>query len=129
AKFADQVGMTRRGILNLKNAGGDAGKFIELEHFIFSQSASRVTENQAEGLARKAVVAEKAFEIGFLDADLIVDGNGSAGRRCGRRGFLQAGMVSLRAPRNRIDQGGAARAEIKRRDGSSIRRFEKSLIL
>jgi hypothetical protein len=90
--------MTRRGILNLKNAGGDAGEFVELEHLIFSQSAGRVTENEAESVAWKAVVAEKAFEIAFFDADLIVDGNGSAGRRCGRRGFLQAGMVSLRAP-------------------------------
>ena len=78
-EFEKQVGAAGRGILDLKSARGDAGQLVELKRFIVGGRSRRIAKNQPERMPRESVVAEKAFEIRFLNADLVVDGNGAPG--------------------------------------------------
>ena len=75
-------------------------------------------QQQAEGVARPAIVIEPALEALFLRANLIV--NGLRDLRFGRRQIANLGVIRLRAAHRRIDQRDVGRAEIERRESGAV---------
>src|SRR5262245_55028424 len=84
-------------------------------------------ENQdAERVARPAVVAKETLQAGLLDACLLVNGNGCAGG-VSLSGLAQARVVSLRPAKHGIDERSGRGAKVERRDGAAIARFHERL--
>ncbi len=91
--------------------------------------SARGIENQdAEGVARPAIVAEETLEAGLLHASLFVNGGNSSGGglACG---FAQARVIGLGTAQNGIDERGRRGPEIERSDGASVAGLQEHLSL
>ena len=122
----EKLGVVRRRVLHGKGAAGKAGIFVQLEGFIVRVRAGRIENQNAESVARPAVVAQEAFQAGFLDAGLFMNGRDRGGGGF-PGGFAQARVVGLGTPQNRVDESGGRRTEIERGDGGPVARLQERL--
>src|SRR2546430_8178758 len=81
---AEKIGVERDGSFHGECAAGKTSVFAQLESFVVRLGARRIENQDAEGVARPAVIAKKALEARLLDAGLLV--NGGDGTRGGRVG-------------------------------------------
>src|SRR6266436_6775117 len=88
--------------------------------------ARGIEDQNAEGMARPAIVAEEAFEAGLLDAGLFVDARDSAGSGV-PSSFAQARVISLGTAQDGINQGGGSGPEIERGNGAGVTGFQERL--
>src|ERR1700694_2598734 len=115
------------GILHGEGAAGETGVFLQFQSFVICVGARRIEEQDAESVAGPAVVAEKAFEAGFFDASLLV--NGSYLTRGGLSGgFTQAGVIRLGPAENGIDECSGRGTEVQRGDRSAVAGLEQRLV-
>src|SRR5208337_1089430 len=68
------------------------------------------------------------LEVGLLDADLIVDGDGATLRGSGGGGFAEARVIRLAAAHYGIDESGRSGAEIESGEGGAIGRLKQGLV-
>ena len=123
---AEKIGVESGGSFHGECAAGKTSVFAQLESFVVRLRARRIENQDAEGVARPAVIAKKALEARLLDAGLLVNGDGRAGG-AGSRGFAQARVISLGAAQDGIDERGSSGAEIERGDGSAVTGFQQRL--
>src|SRR5260370_4112284 len=93
---------------------------------VIGVGARGIKEQDAEGVARPAIVAEEALKAGLVYAGLFVDACNSASSGIAGSG-AQTRMISLGASQNGIDEGGGSGAEIERDNGASVTGFQERL--
>ena len=71
--FKLQIGIGGRRIPQIEIPGSDRRAFASLEILVVGERTSGVEQEQADGVARETVVAEKALEVGLLDTDLVMN--------------------------------------------------------
>src|SRR5260370_36434823 len=81
--------------------------------------ARGIEKQNAESVARPAIITKKAFEAGLLDAGLFVDAADSAGSGIAG-GFAQARVISLRAAQDGIDERGGRGTGVEGGKGAAI---------
>src|ERR1700730_17769811 len=101
--LAEQLGFTLIGSSDLEGATGEDGLLLQLDILVIRVTARWIEEEQPKGVPRPSIVAEIALEPRLLDAGLFVNG-GYRGRRV-VGDFTKAGMISLGAAQNGIDEG------------------------
>ena len=124
---AEKLRFVGSGILHSEYPAGKAGVFLQLESFVVGMRARRIEKQDAESVARPAIVTEKTLEAGLLDASLFVDrsdrvGGGLSG------GFAQGGVIGLRPAQDGIHHRRGSRAEIERRDGPAVSGLQERLV-
>src|SRR5258707_644398 len=90
--------------------------------------ARGIEKQNAESVARPAIITKKAFEAGLLDAGLFVDAGDSAGSGIAG-GFAQARVISLRAAQDGIDERGGRGAEVEGGKGAAVNGLQERLSL
>src|SRR5260370_32889401 len=90
--------------------------------------ARGIEKQNAESVARPAIITKKAFEAGLLDAGLFVDAADSAGSGIAG-GFAQARVISLRAAQDGIDERGGRGKEVEGGKGAAIGGLQERLSL
>src|SRR6059058_11193 len=123
---AEKIGVERGGSFHRECAAGKTSVFAQLESFVVRLGARRIENQDAEGVARPAVIAKKALEARLLDAGLLVNGDGRAGG-AGSRGFAQARVISLGAAQDGIHERGGRGTKIERGNGSAVAGLQNRL--
>src|SRR5438874_7974067 len=123
---AEKIGVERGGSFHGECAAGKTSVFAQLESFVVRLGARRIENQDAEGVARPAVIAKKALKARLLDAGLLVNGDSRAGG-AGSRGFAQARVISLGAAQDGIDERGSGGTKIQRGNSSAVAGLQKRL--
>ena len=108
----EQLRFIRRRAFHGEGPAGEADRFAQLQCFIISMRARGIEDHDAEGVARPAIVTEKALQAGFFHAGLFVNGGHRAGGGLSRA-FAQTRVIGLGTAQEGIDQRGGGRTEIK----------------
>src|SRR5260370_29094669 len=107
-------------------AAGEAGVFLQLESFVVRVGAHGIKQKQAKGVAGPAVVTQEAFETGFLDTRLFVNGGDGGGRVFGD--VAKTRVISFGAAQNGIDERGGGGTKVQGRNRCAIGGFQQGLI-
>src|SRR5258708_4716681 len=107
-------------------AAGKAGVFLQLENFVVRVRARGIKQKQTKGVAGPAVVTQEAFEAGFLDTRLFVNGGDGGGRVFGD--VAKTRVISFGAAQNGIDERGGGGTKVQRRNRCAIGGFQQGLI-
>src|SRR5260370_42136004 len=109
----------RRGVFQGEDGAGKAGGFAGLERCVIRMRSIRVEDQDAESMARPAIVTKKALQARFLHAGLFVDAGDSASGGV-FRGLAQARGVWPGTTGKGIDEGGPGVGGIVRGDGAAV---------
>ena len=113
----------RRELNDAIDSSGERGVFFELHRGAILKGFVLAKEEEAEGISGPAVVMQETLEALFFGARLFVDGERVADTH--GREAAKAGVIALRAARERVDEGDVGRAEIDRADGGRVTRMDE----
>src|SRR5689334_2096721 len=123
----EKIGVESGGVFQGEYTAGKTRVFAQLQSLVICLRAGRIENQDAERVARPAIVAKKTLQAGLLDAGLLVNGNGRAGGAGAHGCFAQACVVSLRAAQDGIDERGGCKTKIERGEGAPVAGLQERL--